>query len=392
MNILMIHNAYQQPGGEDQVFRQESQLLKDHGHRVVLLEEHNDRVADRGQLQLAADTIWSKSAHDRIGELIRAERIELVHAHNTFPLLSPSVYHAAKEIGVPIVQTLHNYRLTCPAATLFRNGGICEDCVGKVPWRSVVHACYRDSRPATAVTAAMLTTHRALGTYRNAVTRYIALSEFTRNKFVEAGLPAERLVVKPNFLVRDPGVGQGDGGFCLFAGRLTEEKGIRVLLEAWTQFRPGLPLLIVGQGSLESEVIAAAQQNPMIRFERWMAKDQLMATFHQAAALVLPSIWYEPFSMTILEAFATGLPVITSKLGTMVSVIDHARTGLHFEPGSASALSTQVGAIAEDGDLLLRMRRNARREFETKYTGDVNYRQLMTIYRDACVSVSGVAA
>lgn len=381
MNILVVHNTYQKPGGEDQVFLQETQVLEEHGHKVIKLEEHNDRVSGRTKLQLIGDTIWNSSAYHQVQQLIRAEGIDVVHAHNTFPLLSPAIYHAATALDVPVIQTLHNYRLICPAATLFRDGHICQDCVGRVPLPAVIHGCYRGSRTASAVTAVMLTGHRLLGTYSNAISRYIALSRDMQQTLIGAGFPAEKLVVKPNFLVNDPGVGKGQGRYCLFAGRLTEEKGIRTLLECWRYFSPTLPLQIVGQGPLQSEVESVAAQCSNVTVHPWLSKEKLSRLMQDATVLVLPSLWYEPFPMTILEAFATGLPVIASRLGTMESVIEHGRTGLHFESGNAVDLARQVELVFQDADRLLAMRRNARQEFEAKYTGEINYKQLLSIYR-----------
>ena len=392
MNVLVAHNVYQQPGGEDQVFRQEASLLEEHGHKVIRLEEHNDRVADRNKLQLIADTMWNRSAYKKVSRLIEAEKIQLLHVHNTFPLLSPAIYHAATAHNVPVVQTLHNYRLICPAATLFRDGHLCEECVGKVPFPAIQHKCYRGSRMASALTAAMLTGHRALGSYDKHVSRYIALSEYVRNKFILSGMPAEKIAIKPNFLGRDPGVGSGEGQYCLFAGRLTEEKGVRTLLDAWQRFAPKLPLRIVGQGPLGAVAEAAAAQSSNIQFSPWVEKPKLLQYLKGATLLIVPSLWYEPFSVTLLEAFATGLPVVASRLGTLASLVEHGRTGLHFTPGDPADLAAQVDKALEDPVALRAMRKSARHEFEMKYTGQINYRQLMNIYAGARSEVEHKAA
>jgi glycosyltransferase involved in cell wall biosynthesis len=261
MRILVVHNFYQQPGGEDQVFRDEAELLRQHGQDLLTLEFHNDAIAEMGvagRLALARKTIWNKDSYKRIFQSCQSFRPQVVHFHNTFPLVSPAGYAAARDAGAAVVQTLHNYRLICPVATLFRQGRVCEQCVGRtVPWPGVVHKCYRDSRSASAVTASMLAWHKRRGTYANAVDRYIALTEFARAKLIQGGLPAAKLLIKPNF-VPDLAQGTGNGDFVLFVGRLVPEKGIATLLSAWSQARTGplsrLKLRIMGDGPLAEQV------------------------------------------------------------------------------------------------------------------------------------------
>lgn len=249
MKVLLIHNYYQQPGGEDQVFASEAALLEAHSHCVVRYTVHNDRVAEMSPLPLVQATLWNKTVHRELRTLICKERPQVVHFHNTFPLISPAAYYAAKAEGVPVVQTLHNYRLLCPSqgGILLRNGEVCEDCLGKFwPWPGIVHSCYRDSKAATTVHAIMLSLHRALQTWTTMVDVYIALTEFARQKFIQGGLPSEKIVVKPNFVYPDPSPGEGQGGYALFVGRLTPEKGIDTLLAAWERLHTKIPLKIVG--------------------------------------------------------------------------------------------------------------------------------------------------
>src|SRR5215218_10268668 len=260
MKILLIHNEYQQPGGEDQVFAAEAKLLEDNGQRVLRYSVHNDQVAGMNLMTLAASTIWNRSSYHELRAVIHKERPQVAHFHNTLPLISPAGYYAAKAERVPVVQTLHNYRLLCPNALFFRDGHVCEDCQGKfVPWPGVLHACYRGSRPASAVVAAMLTTHRALRTWTEQVDVYIATTEFAREKFVQGGLPVEKLVVKPNFLHPAPTPGKVQGDYALFVGRLSPEKGIGTLLAAWKRLRTRIPLKIVGDGPLAEEVANATK-------------------------------------------------------------------------------------------------------------------------------------
>jgi glycosyltransferase involved in cell wall biosynthesis len=382
MRILSVHNSYQQPGGEDEVFRQEAQLLERHGHEVIRCQAHNDEMKGKGALELLTKTIYNSDAYHRVDALIKNNRPDVMHVHNTFPLLSPAVYYAAADHHLPVVQTLHNYRLLCPAGVLFRNNSVCEECLGAPsPWRAVLHACYRGSRPASAAAAGMLTVHRLLKTYSKTISTYIALSDFARSKFVQAGLPGQKIVVKPNFVDPDPGCGDGSGGYCLFVGRLSGEKGIDVLLDAWTRFSPAMPLEIAGDGDLGPEVAKAAKQRPQIRWHGRLQKPKLYELMKNAAALIVPSTWYEPFGMVLIEAFAMGLPVIASNIGAMTSMVAHGCTGLHFTSGDPADLAAQVNWLHEHPAAARQMREQARLEFERRYAGERNYSMLMEIYR-----------
>jgi glycosyltransferase involved in cell wall biosynthesis len=383
LKILLLHNYYLQPGGEDVVFANEAGLLESYGHTVIRYRMHNQQVSQTGALGLLSKTVWNRDTHSEIRNLIREHNIDVCHCHNTFPLISPSVYYAARKEGVPVVQTLHNYRLLCPKAVLYREGRVCEDCVGAVPWRAVWHACYRDSRPASAVSALMLTAHRAAGTWRNAVDVYIALTEFCRAKWVETGLPADRVVVKPNFLLDDPGMGDGRGGYALFAGRLTEEKGVRTLLEAWKRLTRPVALKIAGSGPLAGEAAAAAEANPAIEYLGSVDRDRMKGLMSNAAALVFPSEWYEAGPMTIVEAMACGTPVIASNLGSAGSVVADGRTGFHFAAGDPGSLARAIDVAWSSPDKIQRLRGAARKEFEKEYTASHNYRRLMEIYSSA---------
>jgi glycosyltransferase involved in cell wall biosynthesis len=390
MTILAVHNFYQQPGGEDEVFRQEAQLLEKHGHRVILHQAHNDAVSRTGSLQMLAKTIFNTAAYRELRALLRQTRPDILHVHNTFPLLSPAVYYAAAAESVPVVQTLHNYRLLCPAGVLFRDGGVCERCLDTaIPWPSVQHACYKGSRLASAATTAMLTVHRLLKTFDKYVTTYIAVSDFAAAKFIQGGLPPDKLVVKPNFIEPDPGRGRGSGNYCMFVGRLTPEKGIHTLLKAWTGAAPPpFDLEIAGDGELASEVAQAAADFPRIRWLGRLQKPELYERMKNAVALVVPSTWYEPFGVVLAEAFAMGVPVVASRIGALAALVDHGRTGLLCAPGDAEDLSSQISWLQAHPVALAHMRDEARRQFETHYAGDRNYLLLMDIYRNAIAGSS----
>ena len=381
MKILSVHNSYQTPGGEDQVFAQETDLLRSHGHQVLLYQACNDQVTGVSSLVLLGNTIWNRQIHQELRALMHRERPDIVHVHNTFPVISPAVYYAANAEGIPVVQTLHNYRLLCPAATLFRDGHVCEECVGRrIPWPGIVHGCYRGSRLATAAGAAMLATHNFKQTWSKRVSAYIALTDFARSKFIEGGLPAAKIFVKPNYLQTDPGPGEGGGNYAFFVGRLTEEKGISTLLEAWRQMGNELPLQMAGDGPLALEVEKAVSKMESVTWLKWLPRADILQKMKDASVLILPSTWYEGFPMILAEAYAVGLPVIASNLGSMSSIVDHRRTGLHFEPGNASDLVEKVRWFRAHPAEAAPMRAQARQEYETKYTAEGNYAQMMNIY------------
>jgi glycosyltransferase involved in cell wall biosynthesis len=381
--ILLVHNYYQQAGGEDRVVEAEAELLSSYGHQVFRYTDNNDRIVHIGKIEAAVQTIWSHASYRRLLKLIREERIELCHFHNTFPLISPSAYYAARRAGVPVVQTLHNYRLLCSNALLMRQGEICEDCLGRsVVWPGAVRRCYRNSYSASAVTAAMISAHRLTGTWTRAVDRYIALTQFARGKFIKGGLPAEKIAVKPNFVDPDPGVGHGCGGYALFVGRLSPEKGIDTILKAWSLLPDDLPVRIAGQGPMAPQVEEAVAQNPKVRWLGQLSRANILAEMKGAKFLVCPSTWYESFGLIIVEAFSTGLPVIASAIGAMSELIEHQRTGLLFRTGDAADLVAKVQWALRHPRELAAMRVQARRDYESNYTADTNYRALMAVYEE----------
>lgn len=384
MTVLAVHNYYQQPGGEDQVFAAEADLLEAHGHRVLRYTAHNDRLVGENPLALAKTAVWNGEVYRDLCALIKREQPRVVHFHNTFPLVSPAAYYAARAEGAPVVQSLHNYRLMCPNSLFFRDGGICEDCLGKpIPWPGVAHACYRESRAASGVVAMMLTVHRALRTWKEMVDAYVTLTGFAREKFIQGGLPKEKISVKPNFINSDPGAGEGSGGYALFVGRLSVEKGLGTLLAAWERLGERIPLKIVGDGPLADRVVEAAGRLPQVEWLGRRSAEEVYALMGEASALVFPSECYEGFPRVIVEAFAKGTPIIVANVGSTVELVDHRRTGLHFRSGDPNDLVVQVEWALRHPVELARMRREARAEFETRYTAERNYQALMEIYESA---------
>ena len=378
----MVHNFYQQPGGEDVAVAQERVLLENQGHEVRLLTENNDRIAGLGaRISAACNSIYSRSSGRTISKNIAEFRPDLVHVHNFFPLISPSAYFACERAGLPVVQTLHNFRIICPGATLFRSGHVCEDCLGRqVPWPGVRHKCYRENFIGSAAVATMISIHRQTGTWTNKISGYIALTQFARQKFISGGLPPAKLFIKPNFLLDDPGLGARDGNFALFAGRLSPEKGVRTLISAWKSLPRKYSLKIVGSGPLERELRSAIGERSSMEFLGHLPRESVYALMDHAQFLVVPSEWYEGFPVVVAEAFARGLPLIGSNIGSLAELIDHGRTGFLFQPGNAEELAVAVHHAFEHKDEMDSISQSARMEFESKYTARRNYESLMQIY------------
>ncbi|ASC72109.1 Glycosyltransferase Type 1 [Halomicronema hongdechloris C2206] len=381
MKILSVHNKYKVRGGEDESSAAENHLLSEKGHTVSLYEKSNHDIAHLNPIRLAGRTIWSQTTYNDICELLEHTSHDVVHVQNFFPLISPSVYYAAQANKVPVVQTLRNYRLLCPNALFFRQGKVCEDCLGKpIPYPGILHGCYRNDRAATAATAAMSVIHTTLNTWQNQVDLFITLTQFARKKFIEGGLPPEKIVVKPNFVHPDPGLGSGQGEYALYVGRLSVEKGLDTLLSAWKLLRSPVPLKIVGDGPLADQVAEVTTRLPNIE---WLGR-RPMAEVHnlmgEAQFLVFPSKWYETFGRVAVEAFAKGTPVLAADLGAIAELVENERTGLRFCPGNAVDLADKVDYLLAQPKRLEEMRRSARAEFESCYTADLNHQQLIQIY------------
>ena len=384
MKILLCHNHYQQLGGEDLSFAAEAALLEREGHEVVRHTVHNEDIVGMNRLQTACRTIWSRQSYRDVREIIRRGRPQVMHCTNSFPLLSPSIYYAARAEGVPVVQSLRNYRLLCPGAYFLRDGKVCEDCLGcSVAWSGIRHGCYRGSSLATTVVAAMSSVHRMLGTWGRAVDLYFTPSEFTREKFVTAGFPEHKIAVKPNFIDPDPGPGDGRGAFALFVGRLSPEKGVETLLSAWNRLGGTLPLKIVGEGPLSNLVRQAAAESPAIMFLGARPHKEVLELLGEARCLIMPSLWFETFGRTIIEAYSRGTPVIASRLGCMSELVNEGVTGSLFTPGDDVDLATTVRQFLAYGRFAEQWRAACRTEYLRHYTADANYRMLINLYRRA---------
>lgn len=384
MRILSVHNYYKIRGGEDESCKSEKSLLREMGHFVDEYEKDNMSIPSYRNLQLAAQTIWSQESYRAVRKKIQHQSYDVVHVQNSFPLISPSVYYAAQAEGVPVIQTIRNYRLLCPNALFFRQGTVCEDCLNKaIPWPGIIHSCYRNNRLASGITASMISIHRLLKTWDRKVDKYIALTHFARNKLIQGGLPANKIIVKPNFVNPDPGVGHGKGQFALYVGRLSVEKGLDTLLSAWDKLQSPFPLRIVGDGPLSELVLDKIKESPHISWLGRKSIDEVHQLMGEASFLIFPSKWYETFGRVAIEAFAKGTPVIASQIGAIAELVEHKRTGLQFQPGDSLDLAEQVEWALSHPEELQQMRLEVRQEFEAKYTARANYQQLIEIYRMA---------
>jgi glycosyltransferase involved in cell wall biosynthesis len=385
MKILFVHNHYQQAGGEDNVVAAEAKLLANHGHEVELWSVDNKDLPGglTGKLKIALTTSYSPASKTTAQGKLQGFRPDVVHVHNFFPQISPSIYDACLDAGVPVVQTLHNYRLICPGAMLMRDGKICEQCITGSPYQAAWYGCYRDSKIGSLVVAHMVAQHRKQGTWQQKVNRFIALTDFAKGKFIKAGFPANKIAVKANFihapLQESLSLNKSTTpDFALFVGRLSEEKGIKVLLQGWSRLDEKTVLKVAGAGPLanllpgKNNIEALGLQSP----------NQISLLMQQAAFLILPSIWFEPFGLVLIEAFAHGLPVLASRLGSMADIIKDGETGLLFTPGDANDLASKAKWLFENPQEVDRLGKNARRAFLEKYTAEQNYAELMTIYKE----------
>ncbi|MDF7807625.1 glycosyltransferase family 4 protein [Pontiellaceae bacterium B12219] len=385
----MLHNFYQHRGGEGVAFAVESQSLRDLGHVVDIVTL--DNAVDLPQLnpvRLALRTIWSISSYRKIRNLLNEKSYDVLHVHNFFPLFSPAVYDAARSCGVPVVQTLHNYRLFCMQTGLFRDGRICEECpkAGNA-LLGIRHRCYRGSLPASLACGAMLEWHRFRKTWLRKVDAYIAVSECVKQKYVSNGWNSETMFVKHNTVTPVPEVGSGEKNNFVTVGRLSEDKGLLSLLDAWewlAKDTDGVPnLVIIGDGPLRETIereILTRELSHCVTLTGRLSLDETYTAMGSATATVLPSVRFEPCSRSIAESFAKGTPVIAAKIGGAEELLDDSVNGFHYPPGDASALAEIVKKLATNPDLASEMRQAARQKFDTDYHPQKDVKQLVEIY------------
>jgi len=378
MKLLLVHNRYQRSGGEDAVFELESSLLEGAGHEVQRLVVSNDDIRTLyDRIRTAWSLPWSSRGYSLVANAIIRNRPQIIHIHNTFPLLSSSVYEAAAAADIPVVQTLHNFRITCANGLLLRDDAPCELCITKSPYNAVRFRCYRNSYFGSFAVARMIAFQRRHKELLTSVARFIVLSEFARTRFILAGVPAEKITVKANGAVDSPFRCNGSGKAILFVGRLSGEKGVHTLINA-ARFITD-PVRIVGDGPLRNELDTAAPRN--VIFLGSLSHDKVIEEMAQARCLVLPSACYENFPLALAEAYSVGLPVIASRIGSLIELIQDGVTGLHFEPTDVMGLVRAIGRLANDGCLTARLRQASRKRYEEQFTPARILSDLETIYR-----------
>lgn len=387
MKIMLCHNYYQIPGGEDEVFHSERAMLEEHGHQVEIYTRHNDEIAKLPNWKVAAQTLWSRQTVSDLRDRLKTFQPDLLHCTNTFPLISPSVHSLAKRLGIRTVQSVHNYRFACMGGMCEREGSLCTKCVGKsIPIAGIRHRCYRDSLLGSGVVGAYLVGHRWLGTWRRKVDRFILLSRSMKDVWDSAGMPGDKVSVKPNFVKDDPGFSSTGNLDVVFAGRLAPEKGLSVLLDAWKKIKQDQQSLtgclrIFGDGPLRKLVEEAARNTEGIIYEGWTPLNKVMQAMKESRCVVVPTVSYEPFGLVVIQAFAGGTPVIASDRGTLSELVQSGMTGFRFEPGKADSLAAEIKRCFElSATEYESMRTNARLQYENNYTRQANYQRLMEIY------------
>lgn len=391
MKILQVHNRYKITGGEWTVLNQEYNLLsKEHVVNQLIVENNRELSSFFNKCKLIFTTHYNRKSKELVRKKIRDTDAQIMHVHNFFPLLSPSIFEAAKEEGIPSLLTLHNYRLIHPNGTLMHNGKIDERSIRGSAYSCVPDGVYRNSILQTAVVAHMIEYHRKRDTWAKTVDCLLCLTKFARSKFVEAGFPEEKLKVKSNFvedafkhLNLSEVAGQKEN-FYLFIGRISEEKGIQTLIHAWNSMKDksGPKLLILGDGPLKTELQKKSQNNSRISWLGYVEREQVLDYLIKAKGLIFPSEWYEGMPMTILEAFSAATPVISTNIGSQAEIVEHEKTGLQFEAGDQNSLIEAVNHFESNKKKQAEMGLAARLEYEQKYTPEVNRLELQSLYRE----------
>lgn len=389
-SLLIVHNKYRRTGGEDTVVMAEQDLLRSAGARVeTMIYDSWDKAKIRSLQMRPSQLISNPKTSHEARDLIRRHQIQIVHCHNLFPLLSTSIYATALAEGVPVVQTVHNYRMGCLNGLHLRNGRICQICEPGHYTAGVAFGCYRGSR----IQSLAIGLSRTVDTWRGVwdqPTIYIAPSEFMREKLLSWGIPEHKVVIKPHFVRTDPGKRSTPAEHALFIGRLSAEKGLDMLLDVWTGERP--PLVIVGDGPMRDHLERRVQDEGRanIRFAGHLDKDGVNAMLRTARFLVMPSTWFETFGMVLIEAYAVGIPVIATRLGAMADVVRDGITGYLFTANDPTDLAAKLTLMDSDPDHLERMGEAARAEYERWYSAQGNLEQLRAIYAQALDAVGSI--
>ena len=378
-NILIVHNYYQIPGGEDTVVANEKTMLEKHGHKVILYSRNNAELKQMSKIRilfLPFTTVFNLRTYKEIKKQIRRENIDVVHVHNTLNLISPAVYYAARSMKVPVVQTIHNFRLLCPGATFYRDGHICEDCVKNGLKCAVKYSCYRGSKAQTLVCAISTWLHRTTGIYGKI--NYICLTEFNKDKLLQLKhIKPERVFVKPNFVENNSFIPEEERlNQFVFVGRLDKLKGVDILFEAWKRMGEGaIKLIVCGMGPMEEWCKSFIKENVVnIEMCGFVPNDETLKIIANSKALVLPTQWYEGFPMSIVEAFSVGTPVICSDLGNAGSVVEEGITGYKF---TADLVDEIIQAVKRCHGLCSQ----TKKVYKDNYSVEKNYELIGRIYK-----------
>ncbi|MGB0403684.1 MAG: glycosyltransferase family 4 protein [Salibacteraceae bacterium] len=388
MKVLIVHNSYQHKGGEDIVVQNETELLKDQGVQVCSYVRHNDEIKNDGILKKASllfETSWSKATYKEVTELIAKEKPDICHVHNFLPLVSPSVYAACNDANIPVIQTLHNYRLGCINGMFIRNDTACTDCLDKGIYNGVKNKCYRESTLQSYAVARMVATNNLKNTWNNRVDRFLCFTEFARQKFIQIGIDESKLVIKPNSVSVPESMikSKSSTKTFLFVGRLDESKGIKVFIEAAKRF-PNFHFEIAGKNTSR-----ISTDYPNVTYHGEVARDRVFDLINNSHALIFPSLCFEGMPMSILEAFALKTPVIASNMGAMKSLINHKKTGLLFEPNDVNSLCVQLEEFEKNEPLINSIKDNAFEEYKNNYSDAANANQLINLYKDSIQNYAG---
>lgn len=388
MRIVVAHNRYKYAGGEDSVLRAEVEMLREAGHFVELFEADNSSIEGTlAKISAAGSLFYSESSRSKMAELLRTFQADVLHIHNWFPLVSPSIIAAARERGIPVVQTLHNFRMLCVNGTMYRDGRICHDCLGKrFPLYGIAHRCYSNSFVGSALVAAAFSYHRVAHTW-DGVATFIALSEYQRSLLIQGGIDADQIIVKPNFVKKPIEIGSGQGGYALFVGRLIPEKGIHTVLEAWSRNEISTSLKVMGDGPLADEVREKVSSLRQVQYLGQCSSNEVFTAMAEARFVICASECHEAFGLTIVEALSCGTPVLAADTASIEEIVEDGRTGFRFKAGDAEDLVAKAALlIAGDADYQ-EMRRICRAVYEERYTDSINYGLLIEIYQRAIASI-----
>ena len=386
LRVLMVHNHYLVRGGEDASFAAECELLRSAGHEVEVYVRENEEIEQQGRLRTAVGTFWSRQSRREVAGILAAGSFDVLHVQNSFPLISPSVYGAAQDAGVAVVQTLRNYRPLCASALFLRAGEHCELCLGKtVGWGGLRYRCYRGSLPGSAVVVGMNALQKLRGTYPREVNRFIVAAEIVRRKFLEGGFPEDRIRVKPNVVPDLPDLQPGRRQKrAIYVGRYSEEKGVEPLLQSWVEGRIEVPLVMVGSGPLEEKLRAMTAGNPLVTFAGRLPVAEACREIAESELLILPTQCYETFGRTVLEAYAMGTAVISSRGTAPGDLVREEETGYLVEPGNVESLTSAIKRFFSlPGRSREAMGQRALACYRAHFDRKSNLERLTAIYREA---------